>query len=184
MKRFTTEHVRAIERKLQQLPPFVPDGHSKQEAIVMLAGTIAGLEERGYSRGQIADLLQAEGLGLTASTLSSYLPKGNRKGKAARARRRNPDSGKPSVSPHKARAARREVLYRFLITRLADEPGQTIQSLAAEYGLSDSSLRKAVQRINPDLHSARTRQGRAARPDAHAAPRRLQGSGDSPAHRA
>jgi uncharacterized protein YpbB len=71
----TIEKIEKIAEKLRAMPA-VENKHrqaSNQEAIKLLAKDIKGMQQRGYTLEQIADILKSNELAVAAPTLRSYL---------------------------------------------------------------------------------------------------------------
>lgn len=102
-RRYTTETVRDIEKRLRDLPPVRQEDHSTRETIRMLAGEIRKLQKRGYTLEQIAGELRGDGLGIAPATLAAYLRPDRRKaGTAAK------PAGQKRADPAPATAGKTE----------------------------------------------------------------------------
>lgn len=71
----TIEKIEKIAEKLRAMPPVENKQRqaSNQEAIKLLAKDIKGMQQRGYTLEQIADVLKSNELAVAAPTLRSYL---------------------------------------------------------------------------------------------------------------
>ena len=88
---YTTEQLETISSKLGELPAVEKRKrqHNKKEAIRLLARDIASLRRRGYTLGQIAEILTREGLEITERTLRNYLQQLKRPVKKTPARQKS-----------------------------------------------------------------------------------------------
>jgi hypothetical protein len=75
-----------MAEKARRMPPPPPAeaNVTKQEAVRLLAGEIAGLQRKGYTLEQIVASFKGDGLDLSTATMKSYLSRV----KASRRRRR------------------------------------------------------------------------------------------------
>lgn len=155
-QRFTDEQIREIGKQLGELPP-VP-GHTKRQAIAMLAGEIRKLQERGYNLRQVAEQLRSLGLNITSGTLGSYLPKAPAR-KPRRLRRGRPASGLPerAGAPSGAQADPDEHRFCAIVEILRNTPSLTYEAIAVESGIGGRTIRDAVRRLDPELFAARQR---------------------------
>ena len=87
---YTTEQLETISSKLGELPAVEKRKrqHNKKDAIRLLARDIASLRTRGYTLGQIAEILTRESLEITERTLRNYLQQLKRPVKKASARQK------------------------------------------------------------------------------------------------
>lgn len=71
----TIEKIEKIAEKLRAMPPVENKQRqaSNQEAIKLLAKEIKGMQQRGYTLEQIADVLKSNEIAVAAPTLRSYL---------------------------------------------------------------------------------------------------------------
>lgn len=71
----TIEKIEKIAEKLRSMPAVENKQRqaSNQEAIKLLAKDIKGMQQRGYTLEQIADILKNNELAVAAPTLRSYL---------------------------------------------------------------------------------------------------------------
>jgi hypothetical protein len=103
------EQVEKLRAKLTQAPapPAASVNTTKQEAVRSLVGEIRGLQQRGYTLEQVAELFREEGVLLTTQTLKNYLARAKalRKGRAGKrakagggAKAPAPAAGTPRVS--------------------------------------------------------------------------------------
>ena len=71
----TIEKIEKIAEKLRAMPAVENKQRqtSNQEAIKLLAKEIKGMQQRGYTLEQIADVLKSNELAVAAPTLRSYL---------------------------------------------------------------------------------------------------------------
>jgi hypothetical protein len=86
---YTVEKIESVAEKFRNLPP-APENKkrevSKQEIVKMLANEISGLQERGYTIEQIAELMRGEGLDFATPVLRSYLQRTKQKRRTKKAK--------------------------------------------------------------------------------------------------
>src|ERR1035438_5501649 len=101
LSRDQVEQLRSTLRAVPKAPTAGVDT-TKQEAVKLLAREIEGLQRRGYSLEQIAEMLKGGGLIVSTPTLKSYLSRA----KTARDRGKEAGSRRKVASVVKADASR------------------------------------------------------------------------------
>ena len=100
LSRDQVEQLRSTLRAVPKAPAAGVDT-TKQEAVKLLAREIEGLQRRGYSLEQIAEMLKGGGLIVSTPTLKSYLSRAKTardRGKEAGSRRKVASVVKPDAS--------------------------------------------------------------------------------------
>lgn len=99
-KTYKADHLEAVAAKLRAMPPVEKKSKdaNKQEAIKILAQEIKAMQTRGYSLGEIGEILRGEGIAVTTPTLKSYLQRTKPVKKAAVKAETKPD-GKAKTEP-------------------------------------------------------------------------------------
>jgi hypothetical protein len=105
------DQVEQLRSKLKAVPkaPAASVDTTKQEAVKLLAREIEGLQRRGYSLEQIAEMLKGGGLVVSTPTLKSYLSRAKttrERGKGAGLRRKAAGGANAPATSEVASAAK------------------------------------------------------------------------------